>query len=1271
MFEKFIGQYQVSKTLRFEMKPVGKTKENIETSGILDHDRKRDEEYERMKTILDLHHKALLERALSKVGADTIPDCWVKLAEKYEEFRSGTKDKSARNDFENALKEVRKILVDAFKEDEMHGELTEATPSKLIKRLMKQGDSSDNGALETFNGFACYFKGYQENRKNIYSAEPQTTAAAYRAIDVNFPKFIDAVKAFEHIAAAYPQVVCEVESELSEKLKGRKLATIFCFESYGEFLSQSGIDFFNCVLGGYLSGTEEKKRGLNEFVNLERQRNNDAQGDGKLHRIAPLFKQILSDRDSESFRFSAFEKDEDVVAAVKGFARQLGDMEVVKRIKAKFGCVRKDEKIYIAGGSSLTAVSRNLCGSWSALESCMREAAAAKYSVLKYEKKIADAVDKWMDSAVFALADLPDVAIADEKSPDGVKTYRIADCWRGEYAEKVFQALESSTPALLAMPGKADDGAEALQNDPKRIQTLKDYLDAVQDLLHLAKPLAVSAELDRDVDFYAEFDELYALLDEVVPLYNKVRNYVTKKIGEVEKIKLKFDCSTLADGWDLNQEAANHTMIFRKDGIYYLGIAAASGTIAKIKANQGTTGNVYEKMEYKQMALPMGLGAFVRKCFNICQTYGWRCPERFLNNERKIVIKDEEARAVLPDLIDCYKDFLDKYEKDGFKYRDFGFKFRNSAEYAKLSEFFADVLRFGYKMWFRPVDRGLIDELVSNGEFYLFKIYNKDFAEGAVGKANLHTIYWNAVFCAENLARPVIKLGGGAELFYRQTVINNPYAHEIGEKMVNRWTKSGEPIPEKAFGEIFAFVNGKMPESQLGAEAKALLAGGQLSIKPVKHRIIKDARYAREGFFLHVPITFNAFSGDAYRFNDSVNAAVVANENLHIIGLDRGERHLIYLTMINRAGEIVLQKSFNTLTGATYDGHVRTVDYQKKLAVMERGRDAARKSWSEIGSIKDLKAGYISLVVHEIVSLMRKYDAIVVMEDLNFGFKRGRFKVERQVYQKFEKALIDKLNYLVFKDAKADDAGGVLKGYQLTAKLESFEKLGKQTGFVYYVPAGYTSKIDPTTGFTNLFNTKKCTSAAGILEFFSKFDAIVYDGKMKSFAFRFDYSNFKVSQTSHKKDWTVYSADRRLVFDTKAREESEIFPTKMIVDVLEKAGEKVCDGYDLKAFLANVEPTKANAPLLHELFKAFDRTMQMRNSRAATGEDYISSPVMNSSGKFFDSRESKGSLPGNADANGAYHIALKGLYLVKNRLGQGKPDLKITHEQWFEFAQTR
>ena len=86
--------------------------------------------------------------------------------------------------------------------------------------------------------------------------------------------------------------------------------------------------------------------------------------------------------------------------------------------------------------------------------------------------------------------------------------------------------------------------------------------------------------------------------------------------------------------------------------------------------------------------------------------------------------------------------------------------------------------------------------------------------------------------------------------------------------------------------------------------------------------------------------------------------------------------------------------------------------------------------------------------------MMVKYDAIVVMEDLNVGFKRGRFKVERQVYQKFEKALIDKLNYLVTTKDESEYgiAGSVSNAYQLTEKFKSFKDMGKQNGMLFYMP---------------------------------------------------------------------------------------------------------------------------------------------------------------------------------------------------------------------------
>ena len=107
------------------------------------------------------------------------------------------------------------------------------------------------------------------------------------------------------------------------------------------------------------------------------------------------------------------------------------------------------------------------------------------------------------------------------------------------------------------------------------------------------------------------------------------------------------------------------------------------------------------------------------------------------------------------------------------------------------------------------------------------------------------------------------------------------------------------------------------------------------------------------------------------------------------------------------------------------NGH--RVDYQKLLDTKEKERDKARKNWTSVENIKELKEGYISQVVHKICELVVKYDAVIAMEDLNFGFKRGRFPVEKQVYQKFENMLISKLNLLIDKKADPTEDGGLLR----------------------------------------------------------------------------------------------------------------------------------------------------------------------------------------------------------------------------------------------------
>ena len=89
----------------------------------------------------------------------------------------------------------------------------------------------------------------------------------------------------------------------------------------------------------------------------------------------------------------------------------------------------------------------------------------------------------------------------------------------------------------------------------------------------------------------------------------------------------------------------------------------------------------------------------------------------------------------------------------------------------------------------------------------------------------------------------------------------------------------------------------------------------------------------------------------------------------------------------------------------------------------------------------------------------------------------------------------------------------------------------------------------------------------------------------------------------------------------------------------------------------------------------------MRNSKANSTDlkdDYLISPIADEKGQYYDSRNVKEGqgLPKDADGNGAYHIALKGLWNVRNILKHNwdaeKPEklnLNIAKEEWFAFVQ--
>jgi CRISPR-associated protein Cpf1 len=267
--------------------------------------------------------------------------------------------------------------------------------------------------------------------------------------------------------------------------------------------------------------------------------------------------------------------------------------------------------------------------------------------------------------------------------------------------------------------------------------------------------------------------------------------------------------------------------------------------------------------------------------------------------------------------------------------------------------------------------------------------------------------------------------------------------------------------------------------------------------------------------------------------------------------------------------------------------------------------------------------------------------------------------------------MIDKLNYLADKKKNPQEIGGLLKAYQLTNQFKSFKELGKQSGFLFYTQAWNTSKIDPVTGFVNLFDTRY-TNKENARKFFSNFEDIRFNEEKNYFEFEFDYNNFTTKAEETRTKWTLCTFGKRIETFRNSEKNSQwdnktIDLTNSFKELFEKYG---INYLDLKEQIVSQEKKEFFEELLHLL----RLTLQMRNSISNTDVDYIISPIADEKGNFYLSSKCDKSLPQDADANGAYNIARKGIMIVE-RIKAGKKgeklDLAISNKDWLKFAQDK
>jgi len=1229
----------VSKTLRFELIPQGETRAHL--NDLIAEDEQRAEDYKEVKKYIDRYHKWFIDDCLSKVPNSPLGEEMIRLLNKYIEAnneKDGEGPDKVQDDLRKLIVKALKSGVSLDKDPEQEERFKSLFSEKLVKNILPNfvQTEEEKSKVAKFRDMTTYFVGFHKKRENMYSEEAQTTAISYRLIHENLPRFLDNIAVFEKIKPVLSDEIASLEEQLHQNgyVEACCIDSLFSVDFYLRVLTQRGIEQYNAVIGKIVNDESDEIKGLNERINLY----NQVHKKEKLPLFKPMYKQILSDREQLSWLPETFENDASLLDAVKGFHQDLLSNDILSRIDKLLSSLQDFnlDQIWIANDVQLRGLSKDLYGDWSLIDRALgiERSGDVVQGLTAAQKQAASAAKKRSSFSIVELNAATRSRVPDEKYVP-VQNYFCAMgkvCAQGEATRENFvtricaayQELEEYIPSIC----------KSLLQEKRATELIKNYLDAVNDLLRFIKPLLGRGnETDKDANFYGEFSFLTDCLFAIVPLYNEVRNYLTQKPYSTEKFKLNFRGSTLLNGWDKNKERDNLGVILRKEGKYFLAIMNKKHNtlFTEGKLQQHTGGECYQKMEYK---LIPGSKMLPKVFFSKKGISTFQPSEELLLNYRIGTYKKGEKFNLehLHKLIDFYKHSIVVHED----WSKFDFHFSDTSSYRDISGFYKEVEQQGYKLTFRNVSVSYINRLVEEGKLYLFQIYNKDFSEYSKGTPNLHTLYWKMLFDPENLKDVVYKLSGEAEVFFRKKSLD--VSHPTHPQ--------NEPIEKKN-------INNK----------------GEKSL--FSYDLIKDRRFTVDKFQFHVPITMNFKGEQGDRVNQMVQSYVRNHKGLNVIGIDRGERNLLYLVVINEHGEILEQFSLNEIRNA-YNGKEHKIDYHTLLEERSKKRQDARQSWQTIEGIKDLKTGYLSQVIHVITQLMVKYNAIVVLEDLNFGFKSSRQKFEQSVYQQFERKLIDKLNFLVNKKVAPNEVGGLLNAYQLTAPLGNSRKMGKQNGFLFYVPAWHTSKIDPRTGFVNLLDTRY-ENVANSKEFFAKFASITYNPEKKWFEFAFDYKAFGNRADGSRTKWTICSYGERIETFRNPKNNNQ-WDTKT-VPLTERLTELFSNyGIDYTTNLKEQILNQTDKAFFVELLGALRLTLQLRNSRKSTGEDFLFSPVADENGCFFDSRKANDNEPKDADANGAYHIALKGLWVldtIRNTEEGKNPKLAITNKEWLSFAQAK
>lgn len=1222
---QFTRQSSITKSLQFKMEPVGKTMDTIRNSKYIEEDSRLLDVLNRVSPYINMVLQQIIDKALDNIDFD--------FNALYESASAAT---SAENDEKKDRNRQKKL------EDQLKKTVTESIKKNLPsdKRFRKslKGINDINSAEFIDDMVPILIEDMadlDENSKaealdlisQIHGKQPLLTRyLTSRVTTLNTWVPDRVVENFWRYAGNIPKAKeILAEDDFSSILNDYPEFVSFAQPSYySQFMTQGGIDGYNEILSGIIEENGIIKKGINGIINEYNQTEGKKQDKKTYPILQPLYKQILMPG-KKAFSIECITTDDEVRDVLKNISIDMVRPLVLdvmgNSVKAGDLAVR---------GINVHQLSHIVTGEHSIITDRMiKEKQEAYMSARKNKTK---ALSKKEEK---------EYALIPEKNRKQEYTFAELEKYEPDVTDVYKYALFDSYSLL---EGAQEEINGLIKSDDtvryNSVSTAKviDYFNAWTDLKDMLHIISRKTDEKGDNVFYNTYEETMESLRAVSKANNLVRNYMTMTPGEqAKKIETVFGAvSRKASTWwkkDTPFEK-NNMMITRENGIYYYYILAADYRGSFSPEGSDTDCMLYSitKVQDANKQCPKMTFTAAKKYFakhpdadsftvtqnvtepvkitrEVYDLYENGAHTRAAVNDGRVT--EEEYRKAVPMVISV----LDRFARNYHVFDAFDIRTKDVKLYDTVKEYYDDLqMCLLPKTEWVPGDMAKLDKMVEDGKLLKFRLNAQNMYPKHEGVHQSSYVKLFLYALSEDNDGNVV-LNSRPTAFYRAKSIKDAdrTIHKSGSVLVGRYDLNGEHIPDDAYRQIKDFYNdrlsrGEQYDFQQSAAYKKYITGHLVNTKKFRTDIIKDKRYTEDQFMIQFSYKKNASAVNGMtRAERNGVFREALNSGCNVVSLVRNTQDLIYMSVIDKDGNVLEEKSLNRISTMDRNGHVRTIDYYARLTEMGDMRNESKAlEWKYDRKIKNFKDDFIKAAISEIVRTVVKYDAVIAVEAISDRVKDRFSALDNTVFKSFEAKLITRLSDLFFNDVPEGEPGSQTNPYQLADPSDSS---AFQNGIVFFTGTGYLRSRDPETGYAPLFRLGQIKSAGAEKAFFSKFESIKADKGLMEM--KFNYDNFNTSCMTDRTDWTIHIGGEATEYD-REKKCNKFIPCTM--ELIEKSMDE--SGIENTADLAELA-RKGELPttVADTLFRYFKNQMYGNVKKHDDKRETYISPV---NGKKYD-----------------------------------------------------